>query len=259
MSKKIILPSFFFLLMFAFVSEMSASSAQNERLVVTSLRKINSAQATFAATVGNGNYASLAQLAQENLIDQAQATGVKYGYVYQISLTAANGATPAAYTVVARPSAYRKSGRKSFYIDQSGVLRGADKSGGNANVGDPIIDSDCVPFEECAITSLRTLFSAEITYAATVGNGNYASFEELYNANLISSVLRIGFRAGYTFQYTFVNAVPGVQPARFTLRATPAQYGGGTRRSFFIDESGVLRGADKMGEPADANDPPIEN
>lgn len=261
MSKKFSLFSFFIVLFLAFSFEASASPARkNERLVITSLRLLHSAQATYAATMGSGGYGSLAQLAEANFIDAPLAIGAKYGYVYQVSVIHASGSTPAAYSISARPAGYRKSGVKSFYLDQTGVLRGADKSGGDATVSDPIIDTDCVPFEECAKSSLRTLHSAQMTYAATSGNGNYSpSFQRLYEENLIPPVLRVASRAGYLFQMTAIAAVPGVQLATFTLRAKPAQYGGGTRRSFFMGTDGVLRGADKNGADADANDPVIEN
>ncbi len=259
MSKKIFTVAFLFVSLIVFRAEASAAPAQNEKLVTTSLRLIHSAQVTYAATAGNGDYAPLfSSLREAGLIDEALATAYKYGYSYQMFAVPHGGNMPATFYVVARPISYRKSGVKSFYIDQTGVLRGGDKQGAAATATDFIIDTDCVPYEECAISSLRDLYGAEITYAATVGNGNYASFQQLYDANLISRVLWIGTRGGYTFQYSTIAAVPGTSPAFFSLKATPVRYDSGSRRSFYIDLTGVLRGADKNGAPATSNDPPIQ-
>ena len=257
MSKKLlVIPSLFFLL-FTFCAEAFPSPAQNEKFAIRSLRTLHSAQVTYQATSGSGNFGTFQNLEQASLIDSALATGRKYGYDYQMVVTAQTGTTPAKFYVSARPSSYRKTGRNSFYIDESGVLRGADKNGAAASMTDWIIDPDCVPYEECAISSVRTLYSAEITYAATIGNGNYASFTQLRQANLISPVLATGTRGGYTFTFNYTDAT-STTPAFFKLTATPIQYGATGRRSFYIDVKGVLRGADKNGAPADANDPPIE-
>ena len=40
---------------------------------------------------------------------------------------------------MATPQSYRKTGRKSFYIDETGVMRGADKNGVTATNDDPPI------------------------------------------------------------------------------------------------------------------------
>lgn len=260
--KKTICNSFYvfftFFLLLAFCSAASAyPPAQNEKFAIRALRTIHAAQTTYAATTGNGNYGTFQNLEQRGLIDSVLARGFKYGYILQMLTLNQSGTTPAKFSVSARPSSYRKTGRKSFYIDESGLLRGADKNGAAATVTDFIIDTDCVPYEECAMSSLRTLHSAEVTYAATVGNGNYGNFIQLRDANLISPVLAVGCRAGYCFQVMFTGATVGT-PASFKLTATPIQYGGATRRSFYMGMDGVLRGADKNGAPANENDPPIQ-
>lgn len=45
---------------------------------------------------------------------------------------------------------------------------------------------------------------------------------------------------------------------KYTVVATPKEYGKTGRRSFFMDESGVIRAADRNGEPATADDPPVD-
>jgi hypothetical protein len=45
---------------------------------------------------------------------------------------------------------------------------------------------------------------------------------------------------------------------QFELAATPTEYGKGGKRSFYMSETGKLRGGDKMGAPATAADPLID-
>ena len=45
---------------------------------------------------------------------------------------------------------------------------------------------------------------------------------------------------------------------KFEATATPKTYGKTGRRSFFINESGTIRAADRKGQPATAEDPPID-
>jgi hypothetical protein len=211
---------------------------------------------TYQATTGNGNYGTFQNLVQAGLIDSALATGLKYGYSYQVFITNSSPTIPATLRITATPLAYRKTGRRSFFIDESGVLRGADKNGAVATVSDPEIEDECLPYEQCAISDLRALYSAEITYSATKGNGNYGTFTQLYEFGLIRKRLASGFLHGYIFTCTIVPQTNST-PASFKISAVPASYGTSGIRSFFIDESGVLRGADKNGAPANEDDPPI--
>jgi hypothetical protein len=45
---------------------------------------------------------------------------------------------------------------------------------------------------------------------------------------------------------------------KFEISATPKTYGKTGRRSFFVDNTGTVRGADHRGEPANTDDPAIE-
>ncbi len=98
--------------------------------------------------------------------------------------------------------------------------------------------------EGSAQQSLRTLSSAEATYQATSGNGNYADLTGLGTGNLIDSVLAGGSKSGFTFEVAKTDAVAGTSAAIFDASAKPSITSGvsqtGTRR-FCIDESGVLK------------------
>jgi type IV pilus assembly protein PilA len=100
--------------------------------------------------------------------------------------------------------------------------------------------------EGSAQQSLRTISSAEATYQATSGGGNYADLAGLGTGNLIDSVLAGGGKSGFTFEIAKADAVAGTSAATFDGSAKPTITSGvsqtGTRR-FCIDESGVLKAA----------------
>ncbi|HEY0003169.1 MAG TPA: DUF4190 domain-containing protein [Pyrinomonadaceae bacterium] len=120
--------------------------------------------------------------------------------------------------------------------------------------------------EGSAIGSLRTLSSAQATYQATEGNGNFGTIEQLMSAGLIDQQLGSGKKNGYKFvirvkPYVSGNAARGyMQPAEYEVVATPLKYGtnGTGKRSFFVDQTGVVRGADKDGMEATVEDPPFD-
>lgn len=110
--------------------------------------------------------------------------------------------------------------------------------------------------EGSAINALRTIHSAEATWQATKGNGKYGTLFELYNNNLISTELAKGERSGYKFKVELVSTRDDGLPG-FEIVGVPTDYGATGRRSFFIDETGVIRGADARGMDATKYDPPL--
>jgi prepilin-type N-terminal cleavage/methylation domain-containing protein len=91
-----------------------------------------------------------------------------------------------------------------------------------------------------AIASLRVIAGAEHTYFATGGNGRFGSAAQLRDAALIDVSLAGegagatgGLKNGYLYAIT-----PG---ASATYTATAAAQGALASRSFFVDESGVIR------------------
>jgi hypothetical protein len=85
------------------------------------------------------------------------------------------------------------------------------------------------------------------------------------HAGLLDADLVAGKKGDYRFRYAIVPAEQGEDAAErnkqagFALAATPVQYGaaGHGRRSFYLDSSGTLRGADKQGEVATFSDPQV--
>ena len=234
----------------------------NERFALRAITRVYSAEFTYLSTTGSGNFGALDALGQAQLIDAALAAGNKYGYVFAVTLRPATATTPADFALTATPRLYRKTGRMSFYIDINGEIHGADNGGRPAASTDPVISYDfctggsVAENELCTVQSVRTLHGAELTYAAAFGNGSYAGLAELRNAGLINSGLGSGELRGYSFTVTAFAQTTSL-PARFRISAVPQTYSVTGIRSFFTDESGVIRGADKNGAPADENDPPI--
>jgi type IV pilus assembly protein PilA len=242
-------------------SETDFQISGSERFVMHALRTIHSAQMAYAATLGAGNYGGLNDLSAADLIDARLASGERYGYRFTVAARNSSTAVPLSFEVKAVP-VIKRARRLSFYINEICEIRGAAKSGREATAADPVIEpcgaSPRSENERLSIISLRTVAGAQATYQATYGNGDYGTFAQLSEANLIALVLAAGTYRGYIYQLT-VTARSDATPARFSLKAVPLEYGKTGIRSFYLDETGVVRGADKGGQPADANDPPIEN
>ena len=97
--------------------------------------------------------------------------------------------------------------------------------------------------EGSAQSSMRTIYSCELTYQATTGLGDYGDIAALSTQTLTDSVLGSGIKSGYSFVATPSNA--GIRPATFIATANPITTSGagqtGTRR-FGVIQDGVLHG-----------------
>ena len=105
--------------------------------------------------------------------------------------------------------------------------------------------------EGSAISALRTLHGAQMTYAATYGNGDYAGtpgaqgitpLTELAVPALIDSVLGSGVKSNYAFVGDEV-AKTALAPATFYFSTIPVTCGGITAtgaRNFGVATQGVI-------------------
>ncbi len=112
--------------------------------------------------------------------------------------------------------------------------------------------------ESAAVTYLRGINSASVTYSTTYGNGFPPSLIALGppaappatcdNAELIDGVLAGGVKAGYNFSYNPLApraaaplgcAAPGGEG--FISQADPVSVGASGQRSFCVDHSGIIR------------------
>ena len=123
-------PRKFVLMMVAGISASPdiSSLAQNESMAQGSLHMIASAQQTFKSTKGDGRFGSLQELIDESLLPKDSME--RFGYRIDLLVS---GTT---FEARATPIEYGKTGKRSFFIDESLVLRGGDHGGGPATVAD---------------------------------------------------------------------------------------------------------------------------
>jgi len=117
-----------------------------ELLAVDAMRRIASSAETYRKGFGYLPE-SLAQLGPApkegispdaaSLIDADLATGKKENYSFRYRVYSASRAEDARYEIIATPIQYGPGGKRSFYLDSSGVLRGGDKNGDVAGPDDP--------------------------------------------------------------------------------------------------------------------------
>lgn len=126
--------------------------------------------------------------------------------------------------------------------------------------------------EDAAISDLRSVASALDNYRRAYGKlpdtlamlgpappGGISPD----TAGLVDADLAAGDKDGYAIRYTVIPARGNLaeedvnSAETFSLSSTPKEYGKAGRRSFFLDSSGTLRGADKQGAAATATDPRV--
>jgi type IV pilus assembly protein PilA len=119
--------------------------------------------------------------------------------------------------------------------------------------------------EASAVGSIRTLNTSAVTYSSTYpANGYPASLVVMGGANpctalptnacLIDAVLSGGTKSGYTFTWTTDAATPSVG---YSIVAIPVSIGTSGQRSFFSDQSGVIR-YQTTGALPKVTDPPLQ-
>jgi type II secretory pathway pseudopilin PulG len=126
-----------------------------ENEAIASLRQLASALETYRRAYGKlpDSLATLGPAPPNGispeaagLVDVDLASGGKGGYAFRYTVVPAAGNLPeaeadkaAGFSLAATPSEYGKGGRRSFFLDSAGVLRGADKQGVVATSTDPKI------------------------------------------------------------------------------------------------------------------------
>ena len=117
----------------AMASEAQASPlATNEAIAKSLLRTVVSAEATFQSTKGDGRYGTLEELVSQGLVSKDLLE--KYGYKIEVTVSANR------FEATAIPLEYGKTGRFSYFVDESGVLRGGDHGGGAATLSDKPVE-----------------------------------------------------------------------------------------------------------------------
>jgi hypothetical protein len=102
--------------------------------------------------------------------------------------------------------------------------------------------------ESTAQWKLRMLADAQNMYKQSAGR--YGTHEELIAAGHLNEEYGSLETSGYTIKFS-------VSGDKFEATATPTGYPKEGRRSYYIDQTGTLRGGDTGGKPASASDPEV--
>jgi prepilin-type N-terminal cleavage/methylation domain-containing protein len=105
---------------------LASRRAANEGSAQSSLRTIQSCQATYQATTGRGDYGNLAVLRGDFLTDMVLGSGSKSGYNFAVTPTPP-GDRPALFYATAVPTittGIGQTGTRRFGISEDGVLHG---------------------------------------------------------------------------------------------------------------------------------------
>lgn len=125
---------------------LASKRAANEGSATASLRTLTGAEATFAATAGNGAYTNLGGLMGQSLIDTVLGGGAKSGYNYAATAsgTLTDPTDPPAYVTGAAPqniTGVTATGTREFSSDATGVIYARTATGTaapTATAGSPI-------------------------------------------------------------------------------------------------------------------------
>jgi len=120
--------------------------------------------------------------------------------------------------------------------------------------------------EASAVGSIRTINTAEITYASTYPNHGFAALTNLgpnasgtvdeTGAGLLDSVLSSGTKSGYVLAVTTAGAASSGGPATIYAVTGDPQNSQTGQRHFYSDQSGVIRY--NVSQPASASDSPLQ-
>ena len=105
---------------------------RNQLQAVAALETIHQAQATYASQHSQKFAASLAELGPGGdtaIIDEQLAQGISRGYQITLAARPLNEEEnfQAGYALHARPLTYKKTGEKSYFMDESGVICSTDE------------------------------------------------------------------------------------------------------------------------------------
>ena len=98
---------------------LRSKMAGNEGSAINTVRTIISAEMLFVTTLGSGRYGTLDVLTSGSLLDSVVGSATKDGYTFSVSL----GPADTTYDVNARPTNYQSTGQRSFFGDESGMIR----------------------------------------------------------------------------------------------------------------------------------------
>jgi type IV pilus assembly protein PilA len=113
---------------------LRSKMAANEASAVASLRTYNTSIVAYSTTYGSDPTTNLSELGPsttpsstaadlvDNLLGAAVPTKSGYTFTYTAGAPATNGSV-ASYTIIANPNTPNVTGQRTFFTDQSGVIR----------------------------------------------------------------------------------------------------------------------------------------
>lgn len=104
----------------------------NEAIAISALQTIANAETAYKAGSKNGPYATMQELVDAKTFPLEAFD--KYGYKYEITVMGDQ------FEAVATPKEYGRTGKRSFFVDKSGVVRGDDHGGAPATVADKPVE-----------------------------------------------------------------------------------------------------------------------
>lgn len=119
---------------------LAAARAANEGAAQSTLRTIYNAEATYYDA--HKTYGTMDQLAADQLIAADLGSATRHGYKFKVDVSTTGSHGQVAFEVVGVPVKYPMTGRRSFYVDETGVIRAGDKQGADATSTDSPLDSE---------------------------------------------------------------------------------------------------------------------
>jgi hypothetical protein len=114
------------------VGARDAPVLSGEMMASYTLDEIQNAELTFKIEKKKDRFGTLEELIAEKILDKSFAEHMGY----QIELSASGEK----FDATATPKEYGKTGRLSFFLDETGAMRAADHKGKPADASDPPVD-----------------------------------------------------------------------------------------------------------------------
>ena len=133
---------------------LRARLAANETNAIGALRTLSSAENSFKSSAtadtdgdGVGEYGSLPMLTNTTpaFVDESLGGGTKSGYMFTITVTGNPVLDEVQWEATAFPLNKGNTGNRTFYINESGVIRGLDVGGATGVPGPPATRVTAVP------------------------------------------------------------------------------------------------------------------
>ncbi|HEU5238823.1 MAG TPA: hypothetical protein VFU37_16950 [Pyrinomonadaceae bacterium] len=106
----------------------------NEMFAISVLQVIASNEQQYKAGSTNGPYGTMQELTDAKLFPFPPQELDRFGYKFEITVMGDQ------FEAVATPKEYGKTGKRSFFVDKSGVVRGGDHGGGAATIADKPVE-----------------------------------------------------------------------------------------------------------------------